>query len=104
VVEQGLGSMNSELVGRLERVGRRAERRQLRVLAIEALGPLTVLAGLVWAVAQPYRIVFLNPEGKGLYDFLVQPPLLVVAVGVLFSLVVARGLLRDLEEAGGAEG
>jgi hypothetical protein len=104
VVEQGLGRMNSEFVGRLERVGRRAERRQLRVLAIEALGPLTILAGLVWAVAQPYRIVFLSPEGKGFYDFLVQPPLLVVAVGAVFSLVVARGLLRDLEEAGGAEG
>ena len=96
--------MNSEFVGRLERVGRRAERRQLRVLAIEALGPLTILAGLVWAVAQPYRIVFLSPEGKGFYDFLVQPPLLVIAVGAVFSLVVARGLLRDLEEAGGAEG
>ena len=41
-----------------------------------------MLGGLVWAVAQPYRIVFLDPDGKGLYDYLVQPPLLVALVGL----------------------
>ncbi|HET7743828.1 MAG TPA: hypothetical protein VFK76_03735 [Gaiellaceae bacterium] len=63
------------------------------------LGPLTVLAGLVWAVVQPYRIAFLHPHGKGFYDFLVQPPLLVVLVGVLFALLIAPGLVQDLERA-----
>jgi hypothetical protein len=97
--------VNTELVGRLEgRLGRRAERRQLRALAVEALGPLTALAGIVWGIAQPYRITFLHPEGKGFYDFLVQPPLLVVAVGVFFSLAIARSLLRDLEEGDGPPG
>lgn len=92
--------MNSELVGQLEQ---RAERQHtaLRELVLQSLGPATVLAGLVWAVAQPYRIVFLHPEGKGFYDFLVQPPLLVMAVGLVFGLGVTPGLLRDLREARG---
>jgi hypothetical protein len=92
--------MSSELVGRLEdRRRSRVDRRTLRALAVEAIGPLTVLAGFVWAIAQPYRIAFLHPEGKDAYDYLVQPPLLVIGVGVFFSLVIARGLLRDLREA-----
>ena len=56
--------------------------------------------GLVWAVAQPYRIVFLDCADRGLYDFLVQPPLLVGLVGVVFALVVAPGLVEDLESEG----
>ena len=67
------------------------------MLAIQLLGPVTVIGGLVWAVAQPYRIVFLNPEGKGAYDFLIQPPLLVVVVGLLYLLLIAPGLVEDLE-------
>jgi hypothetical protein len=69
-------------------------------LAILLLGPLTILAGLVWAVAQPYRIVFLDRADRGLYDYLVQPPLLVGLVGVVFALVVAPGLVEDLESEG----
>jgi hypothetical protein len=75
----------------------RVARRDIRVLAIEALGPLTVLGGIVWALAQPYRVTFFYPEGKNAWDWLVQPPLLVVLVGLLFSLVVAPGLVDDLE-------
>ena len=74
-----------------------AERRGMRVLAIEALGPLTVLGGIVWAFAQPYRVTFFYPEGKGFWDWAVQPPLLVVLVGLLFALVVAPGIVEDLE-------
>lgn len=70
-----------------------------RTLAVQLLGPLTILAGIVWAVAQPYRIAFLHPHGKGLYDFLAQPPLLVVLVGVIFALLIAPGLVQDLEKA-----
>lgn len=92
--------MNSELVGELEprTERRRITRRPPRELAIESLGPLTMLAGLVWAIAQPYRIAFLDPDGKGFYDFLAQPPLLVVLVGLIFALGVAPGLLEDLRE------
>jgi hypothetical protein len=76
----------------------RAVQRGLRVLAIEALGPLTVLCGIVWAFAQPYRVTFFYPDGKGIWEWLVQPPLLVVLVGLLFSLVVAPGVVDDLEQ------
>jgi hypothetical protein len=76
-----------------------AERRGFRVLAVEALGPLTVLGGIVWAFAQPYRVAFFYPEGKDAWDWIVQPPLLVVVVGLLFALLVAPGLVADLESA-----
>ena len=84
----------------------RAARQGLRVLAVEALGPLTVLGGIVWAFAQPYRVTFFYPEGSDLWDWLVQPPILVVLVGLLFALVVAPGLVDDLEqrETGDAAG
>ena len=52
------------------------------MLAIEALGPLTVLGGIVWAFAQPYRVTFFYPDGKGFWEWAVQPPLLVVLVGL----------------------
>jgi hypothetical protein len=79
----------------------RRRRGAPRVLAIQLLGPLTILAGIVWAVAQPYRIVFLEPRGKGLYEVLAQGPLLVVAVGLVYALVVAPGLIADLEDEAG---
>ena len=78
----------------------RAVRRPSRAFVVQLLGPLTVLAGAVWAVAQPYRIVFLDPDGKGLYDFLFQPPLLVVVVGLIYAIAIAPGLLEDLEGEG----
>lgn len=75
----------------------RSFRRQWRALAVQLLGPLTVVGGLVWAVAQPYRIVLLDREGRGLYDYVFQAPLLAIAVGVLFSVAIAPGLVDDLE-------
>ena len=68
---------------------------------VSAIGPLTVLAGVVWALLQPYRITLLNPHDQGFWWLAVQPPLLVIGVGVAFHLVVARPLLDDLEENGG---
>ena len=89
---------------RLERRSRAAARRERRVIAILLIGPLTMLGGLVWAVAQPYRIVFLDREDKGVWDFLVQPPLLVGLVGLIFMVVIAPGLAEDLErESDGPE-
>jgi hypothetical protein len=85
--------MDSELVGTLEE---RTARRPLRVLVIDAIGPLTMLAGVIWAIAQPYRLAILHPHGKGFYDWIAQPPLLVVAVGVFFAAVIAPGIVEDL--------
>ena len=92
--------MNELVTSRAEPAARsRTLRRGARVLAVEALGPLTVLGGIVWAFAQPYRVTFFYPEGKGFWDWAVQPPLLVVLVGLLFALVVAPGIVDDLESA-----
>ena len=65
--------------------------------AIELLGPLTVLAGLVWAIVQPYRLTLLHPRHQGFWWLAVEPPLLVVAAGLVFGLLVARPLIADLE-------
>ncbi len=73
-------------------------RRSARALAISALGPLTSAGGLIWAFVQPYRVTLLHPRGQGFWWLAIEPPLLVVAAGVAFWLVVARPLLADLEE------
>lgn len=73
-------------------------RRQRRAVAVLLLGPVTMLGGLVWAIAQPYRITFLHPDGKGVYDYLVQPPLLVVLVGLVYMILIAPGLAEDIEQ------
>ena len=90
--------MSSEIVGPLERASESAAvtRRSGRELAVEALCPLAILGGTVWAILQPYRIAFLDPDGKGFYDYLIQAPLLVVGVGLLFAIAIAPGLLDDL--------
>ncbi len=68
-----------------------------RTVFVQLLGPLTIVVGLVWSVAQPYRIVFLDRDGQGLWDYLFQPPLLVVAVGLVYTFAIAPGLVEDLE-------
>ena len=85
---------------RFERRSKLAARRQRRVVAVLLIGPATMFSGLVWAIAQPYRIAFQYPEGKNAYDFLVQPPLLVGLVGLVFMLLIAPGLAEDLEREG----
>lgn len=65
---------------------------------VRAIGPVTILGGIVWGVLQPYRIVFLTGDAQSAYDWVAQPPLLVIAVGALYALVVAPGLIRDLED------
>jgi hypothetical protein len=85
--------MNTEYVSQLKES---VARRTPRMVAIEALGPLTMLGGVVWAIAQPYRVALFHPAGKGFYDFLIEPPLLVVAVGLLFAAVIVPGIIEDL--------
>jgi hypothetical protein len=78
-----------------ERVVTRSRTARARIVA--SLGPLTMLAGVVWAFLQPYRLTILHPHGEGFWWLFVEPPLLVVAVGVVFSLLIAPGLIEDLE-------
>ena len=87
--------MNAELVTELEAPLQRATTRA-RIMS--ALGPATALAGIVWALVQPYRITLLHPHGQGFWWLFVEPPLLVIAVGIFFHFVVMPGLLEDLEE------
>ena len=86
--------MNSELVFEARRA---RTRRSARARAVWALGPLTMLAGVGWAIAQPYRLTLLHPRGQGFWWLLIEPPLLVIAAGIAFSLLVVPGLLEDIE-------
>ncbi len=73
--------------------------RSARAVAVKALGPLAVGAGVAWAFLQPERITLLHPRGQGFWWLAIQPPLLVIAVGLAFALLVVPGLVEDLEEA-----
>ena len=73
-------------------------RQTARAYVLSALGPVTVVAGLVWALLQPYRLTFLHPHGQGFWWLLVEPPLLAVGGGIVFALLVAPGLIEDLED------
>jgi hypothetical protein len=75
----------------------RARSRDPRAYVVSLLGPLTVAAGFVWAIIQPYRVTLLHPLGQGFWWLLIEPPLLVIAAGIVFGIVVARPVLADLE-------
>jgi hypothetical protein len=85
--------VNAELVSELEA----PRQRTLRARLVAAIGPLTMLAGVAWALLQPYRITLLHPHAQTFWWLVVEPPLLVIAVGLLFQLVVLPGLLEDLD-------
>ena len=86
--------MNAELVSELEVPLQRTARARI----VSALGPLTALAGLIWAILQPDRVTLLHPRGQGFWWLFVEPPFLVIAVGLLFYFAVLPGLLEDLGE------
>lgn len=92
--------MNAELVSELEVPAQQTARARI----VSLIGPLTALAGAVWALVQPYRITLLHPRGQGFWWLFVEPPLLVIAVGLLFYFLVLPGLLEDLEEGRAAPG
>jgi hypothetical protein len=87
--------MSTQLVHERAAVRRRSARARL----VAALGPATMLAGVLWAFVQPYRVTLLHPHGQGFWWLAVEPPLLVVLAGVVFALLVAPGVIDDLEES-----
>lgn len=87
--------MNTQIASEQPRAG---SRRSTRALVVSSLGPLTVAAGLAWAVLQPWRVTLLHPRGQGFWWLLAEPPLLVAAAGLAFALLVAPGLVGDLED------
>jgi hypothetical protein len=79
-------------------VSRIRSRRSARAIAVFSLGPLVVAAGIVWALLQPWRLTLLHPLDQGFWWLVVEPPLLVVAAGLVFHALVARPLVDDLAE------
>jgi hypothetical protein len=73
-------------------------RRSARARAVSTLGPATMLAGVLWAFLQPYRITLLHPHGQGFWWLAIEPPLLVILAGVVFAFLVAPGVVEDLED------
>jgi hypothetical protein len=72
-------------------------RRTARAWAITALGPTTMLGGVVWAFLQPYRVTLLHPHGQGFWWLVIEPQILVVLAGIVFAFLIAPGVLEDLE-------
>jgi len=81
-----------------EAAAAQSRRRSLRAAAIWLTGPATMLAGVVWAFVQPYRLTILHPHGQGFWWLLSEPPLYVVLVGLGFAVFLAPALIQDLEE------
>jgi hypothetical protein len=81
---------------KLERTDAPARSRAARARIVLSLGPATALAGVVWAVAQPWRVTVLHPAGQGFWWLFSEPPLYVVLVGVLFRFLLAPGIVADL--------
>ena len=65
---------------------------------VPAPGPLAAAAGVGWALVQPWRLTLLHPMGQGFWWLVSEPPLYVVAVGLLFRWLIAPGIVADLEE------
>ena len=90
--------MSADVAHELQRETETRERVGTRVRVVLALGPVTSLAGVVWAIAQPWRLTLLHPMGQGFWWLFAEPPIYVVLVGLLFRFIVAPGIVADLEE------
>jgi hypothetical protein len=75
----------------------RTRRHDRRVQILSFVGPATSAAGVIWAILQPYRVTLFHPEGQSFWWLVAEPPLLVIAVGIVFSILVAHPLIADLE-------
>jgi hypothetical protein len=71
--------------------------RSRRSAAVAAIGPLIMLAGVLWALTGLDRLPLLNPDAHGFWSLAVEPPLLVVLAGLFFHRFIASGLIRDLD-------
>lgn len=74
-------------------------RSSARAVAVLSLGPLVIVAGIVWAFVQPWRVTLLHPYDQGFWWLAVEPPLLVILAGIVFAFLVAPGVIEDLEAA-----
>jgi hypothetical protein len=79
----------------------RAAALPLRARLVLLLGPGTAFGGFAWALAQPWRLTWLHPHGQGVWWLLMQPPLFVIGVGLLFRLLLAPSIVEDIRAANG---
>jgi hypothetical protein len=86
--------MSTQLIS--ERALARSRTARARLVAV--LGPLTMLGGVAWGFLQPYRLTVLHPHGQGFWWLLVEPPLLVIGVGIVLRIADRAGLTEDLED------
>ena len=70
-----------------------------RSTAVAAIGPMIMLAGLLWALTELDRLPLLKPDAHGFWSLAVEPPLLVVLAGLFFHRFIASGLIRDLRRS-----
>ena len=75
----------------------RARTTSRRQVIVSLLGPVTALGGVVWAIAQPWRITLLHPHGQDFWWLFVQPPFWILLAGLGFHFFVARPLLDDMD-------
>ena len=75
----------------------RTRREDRRIQILSFVGPATSAAGVIWAILQPYRVTLFHPRGQSFWWLVAEGPLLVIAVGLLFAVLVARPLIADLE-------
>ena len=75
----------------------RAAPLALRARLVLAVGPATALGGVGWALVQPWRLTLLHPHGQGIWWLLAEPPLYVVLVGLLFRVLLAPGIVDDIQ-------
>ena len=87
--------MSAEIARRLETKAQ--ARPSVRARMVLGLGPAVVVAGIGWALLQPWRLTLLHPHGQGFWWLFSEPPLYVVLAGIVFRLVIAPGLAEDLE-------
>ena len=81
----------------------RAYANHARARGRRCSGRSTVVAGIVWAIVQPYRLTLLHPHHQGFWWLVIEPPLLVAGGRASSSRsFVARPLVADLEAADGA--
>jgi hypothetical protein len=94
--------MSAEIAHELQQQAQTVEQprvvtRPLRARVLLGIGWAVVLAGVLWALVQPYRLTLLHPYGQGFWWLVSEPPLYVVLAGLVFRWVVAKPLAEDLE-------
>ena len=75
-----------------------ARSRTTRARLVAALGPATMLGGVAWGFLQPYRLTRAAPARAGLLVAARRAAAARDRRRVVFALLIAPGLIEDLED------